>query len=58
MSAVLPLIQLYAVTLILINKENGGERGIRTPEERKPQHAFQACALSHSAISPHQGALF
>ena len=33
--------------------KNGGERGIRTPEERQPQHAFQACALSHSAISPH-----
>src|SRR5216684_3191075 len=32
--------------------ENGGERGIRTPGGFKPTHAFQACALNHSAISP------
>ena len=31
---------------------NGGERGIRTPGGFKPTHAFQACALNHSAISP------
>ena len=31
---------------------NGGERGIRTPGGFYPTHAFQACALSHSAISP------
>lgn len=30
----------------------GGETGIRTPVQFNPQHAFQACALSHSAISP------
>src|SRR5882724_7079467 len=30
----------------------GGERGIRTPGGFKPTHAFQACALNHSAISP------
>ncbi len=31
---------------------SGGGRGIRTPEGREPQHAFQACALNHSAIPP------
>ena len=30
----------------------GGEREIRTLVRDKPKHAFQACALSHSASSP------
>ena len=30
----------------------GGERGIRTLETVSRLHAFQACAFSHSAISP------
>ncbi len=30
----------------------GGERGIRTPDTVSRIHAFQACAFSHSAISP------
>jgi hypothetical protein len=30
----------------------GGERGIRTLVRVSPKHAFQACAFSHSAISP------
>ena len=30
----------------------GGETGIRTLEGHSPQHAFQACALNRSAISP------
>ena len=30
----------------------GGGTGIRTPEGLAPQHAFQACALNHSAIPP------
>ena len=30
----------------------GGEEGIRTPETVSRLHAFQACALSHSATSP------
>ena len=30
----------------------GGESGIRTHVTRKGKHAFQACAFSHSAISP------
>jgi ParB/Sulfiredoxin domain len=30
----------------------GGETGIRTLDRVSPIHAFQACAFSHSAISP------
>jgi hypothetical protein len=30
----------------------GGESGIRTHGTVSRTHAFQACALSHSAISP------
>jgi hypothetical protein len=30
----------------------GGETGIRTQVRVSPKHAFQACAFSHSAISP------
>ena len=33
----------------------GGESGIRTHVRVSPKHAFQACAFSHSAISPAQG---
>src|ERR1039457_6656456 len=33
-------------------KGNGGESGIRTHVRVSPKHAFQACAFSHSAISP------
>src|SRR6478672_7638843 len=32
----------------------GGESGIRTHVRVSPKHAFQACAFSHSAISPAQ----
>ena len=32
----------------------GGESGIRTHDTVSRIHAFQACAFSHSAISPHQ----
>jgi hypothetical protein len=31
----------------------GGERGIRTLETVSRLHTFQACAFSHSAISPY-----
>jgi hypothetical protein len=31
---------------------SGGERGIRTLGKISPTHAFQACALNRSAISP------
>jgi hypothetical protein len=31
---------------------SGGESGIRTHVRVSPKHAFQACAFSHSAISP------
>jgi hypothetical protein len=30
----------------------GGESGIRTHVTLSSKHAFQACAFSHSAISP------
>jgi hypothetical protein len=33
---------------------NGGETGIRTLVTVSRKHAFQACAFSHSAISPHK----
>ncbi len=29
-----------------------GEEGIRTPDPLSGKHAFQACALNHSATSP------
>src|SRR5258708_24755628 len=32
--------------------QTGGESGIRTHDTGKGIHAFQACAFSHSAISP------
>jgi hypothetical protein len=31
---------------------NGGERGIRTPEELAPLTVFKTAAFDHSAISP------
>ena len=34
------------------SKGTGGGTGIRTPVRCYPQHAFQACALSHSATPP------
>src|SRR6058998_1360970 len=33
-------------------RNSGGETGIRTLDRVSPIHAFQACAFSHSAISP------
>ena len=33
----------------------GGERGIRTLEGFNTLHAFQACAIDHSATSPEYG---
>src|SRR5215469_10494495 len=38
--------------LLKINDKYGGESGIRTHVRVSPKHAFQACAFSHSAISP------
>ena len=35
-----------------VAKQNGGERGIRTPEALASLPAFQASAISHYAISP------
>src|SRR2546430_13231294 len=37
---------------VLDNKKAGGESGIRTHVTLSSKHAFQACAFSHSAISP------
>jgi hypothetical protein len=37
---------------VLDYKGNGGESGIRTHVTLSSKHAFQACAFSHSAISP------
>src|SRR6202158_457684 len=34
------------------SKDAGGESGILTHVRVSPKHAFQACAFSHSAISP------
>ena len=33
-------------------EKHGGESGIRTHVTLSSKHAFQACAFSHSAISP------
>ena len=33
-------------------KQDGGQREIRTLDTREGIHAFQACALNHSAICP------
>jgi hypothetical protein len=33
-------------------RKTGGESGIRTHVTLSSKHAFQACAFSHSAISP------
>ena len=44
---VLNVLCLQDVTCI-----SGGESGIRTHGTVSRTHAFQACALSHSAISP------
>ena len=38
--------------LDLYQHQYGGESGIRTHVRVSPKHAFQACAFSHSAISP------
>jgi hypothetical protein len=37
---------------IIDDQKSGGESGIRTHGTLSRTHAFQACALSHSAISP------
>src|SRR5579875_1109515 len=38
--------------LMKLGPVNGGESGIRTHDTLSRIHAFQACAFSHSAISP------
>src|ERR1700692_1283551 len=39
----------------MVRAQTGGERGIRTLGTLSRTHAFQACALSRSAISPAAG---
>ncbi len=41
--------------LCRLKVKSGGESGIRTHVRVSPKHAFQACAFSHSAISPLKG---
>src|SRR5580658_7271308 len=43
---------LYHSPYDIKNKRTGGESGIRTHVTLSSKHAFQACAFSHSAISP------
>jgi hypothetical protein len=40
----------------VIRVSSGGETGIRTRVTLSSKHAFQACALSHSATSPKSAA--
>jgi hypothetical protein len=48
-------LQLYNLKFIqLIISQLSGESGIRTHVRVSPKHAFQACAFSHSAISPEE----
>ncbi len=42
----------FASRRLLFLNIHGGETGIRTQVRVSPKHAFQACAFSHSAISP------
>ncbi len=42
----------FLIKLSIVKLKNGGENGIRTHERVSPLHAFQACALNRSAISP------
>src|ERR1019366_3036265 len=57
-AAILPHIYIFGMdcsmgtTEVQQIKETGGESGIRTHVTLSSKHAFQACAFSHSAISP------
>src|SRR5436853_5385343 len=42
----------FARWAVTFKVKYGGESGIRTHVRVSPKHAFQACAFSHSAISP------
>src|SRR3954454_23626726 len=42
----------YILSDQMVGRLSGGESGIRTHGTVSRTHAFQACALSHSAISP------
>ena len=45
-------IRKYLSNINILVDFTGGESGIRTHGTVSRTHAFQACALSHSAISP------
>src|ERR1051326_2885706 len=47
-----PWVELSQQHSALRQRNTGGESGIRTHVRVSPKHAFQACAFSHSAISP------
>src|ERR1700733_1405116 len=46
------MMKLMTPSTLFILKKHGGESGIRTHVTLSSKHAFQACAFSHSAISP------
>ena len=41
-----------AMGILLLGAIHGGQRGIRTLVTFNSEHAFQACAIDHSAICP------
>ncbi len=45
-------LKIRRLLALLLFLENGGEEGIRTLDTVTREHAFQACALNHSATSP------
>src|ERR1041385_9121447 len=45
-------IQLHSPPNLIIRVDRNGESGIRTHGGVTPTHAFQACSLNHSDISP------
>src|ERR1700728_4455278 len=44
--------RLGKAAFLAAEMKDGGESGIRTHVTLSSKHAFQACAFSHSAISP------
>ena len=44
--------KVYLAAMAAPTRHDGGETGIRTLGTLSSTHAFQACAFSHSAISP------
>ena len=46
------LFEEFAKLGVFLRKLDGGESGIRTHGRVSPTHAFQACSIDHSDISP------